>query len=117
MRPDKFDGNLITKTFYSDWDPEGINCGECFCWAYYARHIFHQVEMELWSTINHHHAFIKIGSRFYDSERPRGSRDWRLLPCNKFAKIEVAWAHPSLEDFQSYWGQVYGGKVRLARCD
>lgn len=71
---------LINKEFFpNDLDDlHHINEGRCWLWAYIAYRLY--PEVELWSTGVH--AFIRHQGKFYDSERPRGERDFNKLPAN-----------------------------------
>lgn len=75
---------FITDTFYSDWKRvRAINCGECYSWAYLAHRVLQHrgIQSELWCSEDH--AFLKIGNKFYDAERPLGVLDYDRLPCNR----------------------------------
>ena len=77
-----FDPNFITETFFSEIDPEEINMGQCFQWAYLAYNLFENVE--LWDLP--HHAFVKYKGKYYDSECPNGEKDWRDLPASNWGR-------------------------------
>jgi hypothetical protein len=74
---EKFDPQLITEEHFPQHvdDPEFINYGQCFMWAYLAHKTFKGVQ--LWDTP--YHAFVRYGKKFYDSENPQGVEDWRDL--------------------------------------
>jgi hypothetical protein len=92
-----FKASFITETFFSDVPRKNINKGRCFAWAYLAFKIFDGVE--LWDTWGH--AFIKYRGKFYDSDRPRGEKDWRDLPANK-AGHSIA-KRRSAPSFKLFW--------------
>lgn len=75
-----FNPNFITKTYFPDFvnNPDKINYGQCFMWAYLAHETFSGVE--LWDTGVH--AFVKYRGKFYDSETPEGVNDLEDLPAN-----------------------------------
>lgn len=79
-----FQPELVIRCFPEQWwlYPAEINKGKCMQWAYYAYCLFDGVR--LWSYGSH--AFIKHGTRYYDSERLAGERDWRDLPACNFGK-------------------------------
>jgi hypothetical protein len=76
-----FRPQVITWNFfpYDINSPEDINKGRCFVWAYLAFKVFKGVRLYRTSI----HAFVKHGSRFYDSETPRGVKSSELLPIHK----------------------------------
>ncbi len=55
--------------------PKYVNEGDCYIWAYIA--FLENPGALLFSTW--HHAFIKIGNLYYDSESPQGVRHWKEL--------------------------------------
>lgn len=74
-----FQPKIITNLFkYSN--PEQINEGECFVWAYYAFLIFKDVKL----CYTRCHAFVKYNGKYYDSEAHAGENDWRDLKANDF---------------------------------
>src|SRR5574338_1007455 len=106
-----FKPSLITKEFFPEYkDVSVINEGECFIWAYLAHHIFRNVKL----VYNDHHAFVKYGNRFYDSEVLKGSPDWQDLPATEgggiptivsAAKFRWDWrSNPS--DFNTSWKEL-----------
>jgi hypothetical protein len=107
ISPAKFSANYITKTFFSHIDVEEINCGDCYNWAYLAYKVFHKCDIELWSTYAWgHHAFIKIGNRFYDAESPRGVKNYRNLHCFKdpeYKDFSPNSRKQTLREFKRFW--------------
>lgn len=80
---------FINKTFFPDYkDVKVINQGECFLWAYIAFQLYEGVQ--LWTFGSH--AFVKYKGKFYDSERPRGVKDWKDLPATNFGQGCGCWA-------------------------
>ena len=114
MNPAKFDASYINKTFYQGWKLAAINCGDCYSWAYLAYKIFNKANVQLWSTSDQCHAFVKVNGKFYDSECVNGAYDWRKLACNKECKPQYACRH-SLKDFKSYWN--FHGKLHWKKLD
>lgn len=101
-----FNAQFITETYFPEYqdNPELINQGQCFQWAYLAHQTF--AGTELWDL--HYHAFIKYKGRFYDSETPNGVKDWRELPIVREYGVPEKrkdWAHKSKElKFKINWG-------------
>lgn len=72
----------LNKTFLeyfksSEWKNystvKDINHGFCMDWAWIAHKLFGG---ELWTNENFYHAFVKIGSKFYDAQTVNGVSDW-----------------------------------------
>lgn len=82
MKKTGFNPGFITKTFFKGWDPDMINMGRCFQWAWMCYKTYDHVQ--LWGTDSH--AFVKYRGKFYDSERLMGVVDWRDLPACNFGK-------------------------------
>ena len=83
LHQDTFRPELVTKAFEEEFfrqNPEEINDGWCFQWAYMAYIAFNDVE--LCSVPGH--AFIKYKGKYYDSERLNGVDDWMELPTMKY---------------------------------
>src|ERR1022692_947536 len=100
---DKFDGDFITKTYFSKYSPTDINWGQCFHWAYCAYKVFHKCKIELWSTkVLGGHAFIKMNGKFYDSESPFGENTYQELACFKRGFKSNAMKQ-RLSEFEEYW--------------
>jgi hypothetical protein len=93
----QFRPQLITETFFSDVKPNRINHGQCFIWAYLAYKSFKGVE--LYDT--NCHAFVRYNGRYYDSERPKGEKNWYDLPANKHA-FDVP-TKRKMGEFRSRW--------------
>jgi hypothetical protein len=104
--PHKFQPGFITKTFFPEYlsDPSMINRGHCYDWAYVSYCLYPQVQ--LWS--NKHHAFVQIGTRFFDSQTiTLGRKSWENL---EFFKNGVQDAPPvpmTLDQFKANWN-TYG---------
>ncbi len=107
------DGDMITREFFpmNVNKPEFINYGDCMKWAYIAHALYEGVEL----YSNKHHAFVKQGGKFYDSESPNGTRDWVSMGCN--SRMFQAYHYdrtdsgikPKKQDmgqFQTRWGWV-----------
>jgi hypothetical protein len=71
-----FDASLITEVHFPGRNPQSINFGECFVWAYLCHQTFYRVELH--STFCH--AFVKRDGKYFDSERPDGVLSWKELP-------------------------------------
>lgn len=106
----QFQPELVILAFPEDdlrANPKQINKGLCMRWAYIAYQMFEGVE--LWDIGSH--AFVRVGDKFYDSERLQGEEDWRDLPACNFGvgcgpgckRCQQGAARRTLEDFQSYW--------------
>lgn len=94
---------FITDTFYSDWKcVRAINCGECYSWAYLAHRVLQHrgIQSELWCSEDH--AFLKVGNKFYDAERPMGVLDCDRLPCNMAIGSHYA-EHLSMCEWKELW--------------
>jgi hypothetical protein len=101
--PAIFDGNFITRHFFSHIDVKEINFGECYHWAYCAYKVFHKCNIELWSSVvQGGHAFIKMNGKFYDSESPQGVDSYTDLEYYKRGFESKAKAQ-ALEEFKAYW--------------
>lgn len=61
-----------------------INEGRCFLWAYIAASLYEDVE--LWDMGAHAFVRSKKTGKFYDSEVPKGSEDWRDLRATNFGR-------------------------------
>jgi hypothetical protein len=96
----KLNVSFITKTFFPDVYAPDINCGDCWMWAYYAWSIYKDVE--LWDIDCH--AFIKYNGKFYDSERPRGVKDWRKLPATEYGNDCDRPRKRTQKTFKKEWG-------------
>lgn len=85
MKLANFKPSLVTKHVFPNYkDPEVINQGECFIWAYSAYLIFQGVE--IWHAPCH--AFVKYRNRFYDSESLKGEQSYRDLKTSLCGKPE-----------------------------
>ena len=105
----KFQAKLVTETYFKDWnDPEQINMGRCFIWAYLAHQTFTCVE--LWHHPNH--AFVRWNGKFYDAELTKGIADWRKIPAiirNTWYGKFVEPAVPSTtKEFKRDWAEQPG---------
>ncbi len=77
------DVEFINKTFFPDYqDVSVINQGECFLWAYIAFKLYKN--LELWDMGAHAFVRSKFDKKFYDSERPKGEKNWKDLPATNF---------------------------------
>jgi hypothetical protein len=90
----RVDFTPLTREFFGDFeDVAVINDGWCFVWAWLARlylpdAVIYSVHTDskrvdwgrnvIWQPV---HAFVRVGARWYDAERPRGERGWRALPA------------------------------------
>src|SRR5271157_2160841 len=87
LHQDIFRPELITQAFEEERfrnNPEEINTGYCFQWAYMCYIAFNDVE--LLSVPGH--AFVRYKGKYYDSERLNGVSDWKDLPtCRLLAEI------------------------------
>lgn len=99
----------ITSTYFYDFeDPNVINSGWCFVWAWLA-HL--KCGGELWTydeplTMQYRdcHAFIKVGSLYYDSSRPRGVRKMeRLSFFGSPPEKEFLIPKQTPEEFRRFW--------------
>ena len=74
-----FNPQLITEAYFPQFvkTPDQINYGQCFEWALYAYDTFEQLELFDVGI----HAFVRYNSKFYDSERLKGVKDWQDLPA------------------------------------
>jgi len=83
--------------------PENINEGECFIWAllFYQNYGGSLYTVRYWGG----HAFVLHQNKYYDSESPRGIKDWRRLKSFKYKKnIPEGYASKmSLAKFLKYW--------------
>ncbi len=102
VNPSYFEPTIITDLFFKGWDRQVINQGYCYEWSYFAHKLFNEVDIKLWSTVNRHHAFIKVGNNFYDSEAPQGMSVWQDLPCCRRVNPSQAW-QMDLESYKKYW--------------
>lgn len=93
-----------------------INGGWCMDWAYIAYHLYKGVE--LWT--NDQHAFVRQGTKFYDSESPNGIRKWEDLNCNRMS-LENGYIEESEKvvpsKFKRYWSRVHEGTIDWDRLD
>jgi len=65
----------------SIYDIHDINKGYCFNWAMLA---YRTYGGKLCTVTNYSgHAFIKLKGKYYDSETPKGVKNWRLLKAYK----------------------------------
>lgn len=94
-----FQPMLVTAAFFNSYlnNPNQINQGRCWQWAYLAHKMFKGVE--LWDICEH--AFVRYQNKFYDSERPQGEEDWRDLPASNFGMCEQC---PECEACGREWG-------------
>jgi hypothetical protein len=83
-----------------------INNGNCFNFAYFLYLKLHRANpVTFYSTpTNGGHAFIKIHNRFYDSDTPTGTSDWRDLHAIYDKQVAPTDAFPQKHDiFIKYW--------------
>lgn len=82
-------------------DYSRINRGYCYYWAYVVNKLFGGKLCTV--EENGMHAYVKIGNKYYDAERPRGVRRRKQLPFF----IEAEWPSysrvQSREKFISFW--------------
>lgn len=80
FRPD-----IVNRKFFHGIDPQLINNGHCFIWAYIGFKLFENVEIFDIYT----HAFVKKSNLYFDSESIHGVRNFTDLPVIKAGlKIE-----------------------------
>jgi len=81
--PQRFSASFVTRTFYpyeyKHKCRDEINMGQCYDWAYIAYCLWANVE--LWTS--DYHAWVKVGTKFYDSETFNGDPDLKKLGCNR----------------------------------
>lgn len=92
-------------TFSHLQNPERINSGDCFNWAYITHCIYGG---RLCSFYNHAiaHAFILINGKYYDAEALNGVNNWKRLPYFKRNLNYILNAKPmrhEIEKFIQYW--------------
>lgn len=78
--------------------------GGCYDWAYLAYCLWANVE--LWTT--DYHAWVKVGTKFYDSETFKGNTNLKKLGCNRrcgWNEIEPMLV--SAREFKTIWDE-YG---------
>lgn len=111
---EQFNPRLITEQHFPDHidEPDAINYGHCFMWAYLAHKTFKGVQ--LWDTPQH--AFVRYGKKFYDSENPDGVANWQdLRACHWYSHLPVK---RSRKSFQSNWrGQTRRFKTNWKKLD
>ncbi len=79
MTPQR-DLSVITTTYFYDFeDPEIINAGWCWVWAWLAHLAHPNAQLRTVDTSQCAHAFVKIGSLYYDSLNPLGVRTVRSM--------------------------------------
>jgi hypothetical protein len=80
-----FQPELITKSHFTSFtNPDVINQGRCWQWAYLAHKTFQGVE--LWDICEH--AFVRYQNKFYDCQRLLGEEDWRDLPASNLGSYQ-----------------------------
>lgn len=101
----RFDPEYINQQFFPDIDPQTINNGRCWQWAYLTYHTFQHVE--LWSMGSH--AFVRYKRKFYDAERITGEKDYKDLPATNFGmgcgcnECRSKPKQQTVPEFQKYW--------------
>jgi len=93
----------ITKEYFKGELACDINGGDCFIWAYIAKKLYPQAKLY---TVPYFggHAFIKLGTLYYDAEHPRGLKNWKKLKTFQGHKLFDAMAEEqSVQKFKRYW--------------
>lgn len=107
------DLSFITELYFSDFDdPDVINTGWCFVWAWMA-HQHTGAKLYTYELVMDLHALVEIDGRFYDSSAPRGVKPKRLSRLSIFRAFEEEAehhraVHMSPRKFRSYW--IYNGR-------
>jgi hypothetical protein len=93
-------------------EPARVNRGHCMKWAYLAYRIFRNCRLMSYGS----HAFVRVGTLYFDSERLIGERDWRDLPACNFGKgcanvyctscLKAECVHPN--EFKKRWQHCNG---------
>lgn len=102
--PQRFSASFVTRTFYpheyKNKCRDEINMGRCYDWAYIAYCLWANVE--LWTT--DYHAWVKVGTKFYDSETFRGEPYHMSLGCNNRCGFNEIEPMPvSVHEFKETW--------------
>lgn len=104
----------VTDWYFGDFeDKDVINSGWCYVWAWIAKLNYHDAQLYTFTDVCAHghsqtHAFLKIGSLYYDSSQPRGCRAAKCLGFFVDQDIKRlhrgnALKHTSRE-FKDFWG-------------
>jgi hypothetical protein len=92
---------FIRTKYFPGQSASGINEGNCFIWAYIVKALYPHAK--LYSASGH--AFIKIGNKFYDSERPLGVLTWKQLKATSYCDpLDEEVIEQSKDSFRNYWG-------------
>lgn len=78
---------------------QDIRGGDCMAWAAVVKRFIPIAE--LMSTSGH--AFVKIGSKYYDAEAPKGVSDWKQLPIFKGKRQSIADTFSNEASFLKEW--------------
>lgn len=105
------DLSWIREWYFADFaDPSVINTGWCFIWAWLAKLEHHGAVLYIFDDSDSlmSHAFVKIGRRYYDVERPRGVTKIVDLPyfTENFPEQSIPaylLDRPSIDAFRRRW--------------
>lgn len=86
------DMSIVTQRYFTDFDdPDVINTGWCYIWAWMAYlHFGPDVQLATYEDSDGGHALVIHNGRFYDSSAPQGVEDmeqlwyfrwWGVEPC------------------------------------
>lgn len=100
----------ITKKYFPQLSPLQINSGNCYNWAHVAYKNYNSAEL---FTIEEYggHAFVKIRSKYFDSESPIGEQNFMDLKFFRRAvmrkeynpRFQALPRKQSFIDFLEYW--------------
>ena len=105
----------ITDWYFADFeDKDVINSGWCYVWAWLAKLEHRGARFYTFDDGTRAHAFIKIGSLWYDSSQPRGVRAAKSLQF--FVDHEIVQTQPDMwqqddHQFKDFWSWVPAHKT------
>jgi len=99
----QLDLSEITQKYFPEVeDPEDINCGRCYQWAWLA-YLKTRGQLLTYDDVFGSHAFIRVGDRYYDSSRPQGVESVEHLPFFENEPLTILVTEVSARKFRSYW--------------
>jgi len=93
----------ITKKYFPQLSPQQINLGNCYNWALVAYTNYNNSNLFTWAD-GGGHAFVKIGSKYFDAQSPCGVSHWSSLESFKPLNIsKICVWRQSLREFMYFW--------------
>src|ERR1035441_2650908 len=106
--PASFNGRFVTRHLFRNYLEHKtlsfINMGRCYDWAYYAYHLFPDVQ--LWTT--DFYAWVEAKGKHWDSETPKGVKSYMKLGCNVRNSFPCPWDEQEpvtmeVDEFKDFW--------------